>query len=69
MAQSNKNEIILGYWAIRGLAEPIRLALHYAKHPYTEKMYEQGEGPEFSRENWLSEKEKLGLGKLRFIRI
>jgi hypothetical protein len=32
-------------------------------------MYEQGEGPEFSRENWLSEKEKLGLGKLRFIRI
>jgi hypothetical protein len=62
MAQ-NKNEIILGYWAIRGLAEPIRLALHYAKTPYTDKMYEQGEGPEFSRDKWLSEKEKLGLGK------
>jgi hypothetical protein len=29
-------------------------------------MYEQGEGPEFSREEWLSEKEKIGLGKLIF---
>ena len=67
MAQANKGEIILGYWAIRGLAEPVRLALHYANKPYTEKMYEQGEGPEFNRDCWLSEKEKLGLGKLRFL--
>jgi hypothetical protein len=69
MAQANKGEIVLGYWAIRGLAEPIRLALHYAKKPYTEKMYEQGEGPEFNGDSWLSEKQKLGLGKLRFILI
>jgi hypothetical protein len=29
-------------------------------------MYEQGEGPEFSLEEWFSEKQKLGLGKLIF---
>jgi glutathione S-transferase len=65
MAQSttDKNQLVLSYWAIRGLAEPSRLALHYTKTPYTDKMYEQGEGPEFSREEWLSEKQKLGLGK------
>lgn len=60
MSQTN-NEIVLGYWAIRGLVEPIRLALQYAKTPYTDKLYVQGEGPEFSREDWLQEKEKLGL--------
>jgi hypothetical protein len=71
MSQSttNKNQLVLGYWAIRGLIEPSRLVLHYSKTPYTEKMYEQGEGPEFSREEWLREKEKLGLGKLIFIII
>ena len=65
MSQSNtnNNQLVLGYWKIRGLVEPSRLTLHYAKTPYTEKNYVQGEGPEFSREEWLSEKEKLGLGK------
>ncbi|CAF0782934.1 unnamed protein product [Adineta ricciae] len=60
-SSNDKNQLVLGYWAIRGLVEPIRLALHYAKVPFTDKTYEQGEGPEFSREQWLSEKEKLGL--------
>lgn len=64
MSQSNQSQIVLGYWAIRGLVEPSRMALHYAKTPYTEKMYLQGDGPEYSREEWLSEKQKLGLGKL-----
>ena len=64
MSQSStdKNQIVLGYWAIRGLVEPSRLALHFTKTPYTEKLYVQGEGPEFSREEWLSEKFQLGLG-------
>jgi hypothetical protein len=68
MSQSttDKNQLVLGYWAIRGLGEPCRLVLHYTKTPYTEKMYEQGEGPEFSLEEWFSEKQKLGLGKLIF---
>lgn len=60
---TDKNQLVLGYWAIRGLAEPIRFALHYAKHPFTDTMYEQGEGPEFSREEWLSKKHTLGFGK------
>lgn len=63
---TNKNQLVLGYWAIRGLAEPTRLALHYSKTPYTDKFYVQGEGPEFSREEWLSEKQTLGLGKSKF---
>jgi len=61
MSQSNSNQIVLGYWAIRGLAEPSRLALHYAKVSYTDKMYVQGDAPEYSRDEWLSEKQKLGL--------
>ncbi len=71
MSQSNtdNNQIILGYWKIRGLVEPCRLALHYTHTSYIEKMYEQGEGPEYDREEWLSEKEKLDLGKSIFIFI
>ena len=62
-ASSSKNQIVVGYWAIRSYAEPIRLTLHYTKTPFTDKLYMQGEGPEYSREDWLSEKQKLGLGK------
>src|SRR5437016_4434764 len=65
-SKTDQNQIVLGYWAIRGLAEPIRLVLRYSKTPYTEKMYQLGEGPEYNREDWLQEKEKLGLGKLIF---
>jgi len=66
---TDKNQLVIGYWAIRGLVEPIRLALHYTKTPYTEKLYVQGEGPEYSQEEWLSEKQKLGLGKSKSIVI
>jgi len=52
---------VLGYWKIRGLAQPIRLMLGYADVEYEEKMYEQGDGPEFSRDAWLKEKFTLGL--------
>ena len=54
MAQS-KDQLVLGYWVIRGLAEPTRLALHYTKTPFTDKMYHTGD-------DWFSEKYKLGLG-------
>ena len=53
---------VLGYWKIRGLAQPIRLMLGYADVEFEDKMYEQGDGPEFSRDAWL--KEKFTLGKL-----
>ena len=55
---------VLGYWKIRGLAQPIRLMLGYADVEFEDKMYEQGDGPEFSRDAWL--KEKFTLGKLMY---
>jgi glutathione S-transferase len=57
------DQLILGYWAIRGLAQSIRLVLQYTKTPYVDKVYRQGDAPEYSREEWLSEKQILGLGK------
>ncbi|KAK6177389.1 hypothetical protein SNE40_015498 [Patella caerulea] len=51
----------LGYWKIRGLAQPIRLLLNYAGEEFTDTQYEQGDGPEFSVEAWTSVKYTLGL--------
>ena len=56
-----KDPIILGYWKIRGLAEPIRLIMEHLGVNYKDELYEQGPGPEFSRESWLSKKPTLGL--------
>ncbi|CAF3856765.1 unnamed protein product [Rotaria sp. Silwood1] len=63
MAQDaiDKDQLVFGYWNIRGLAEPSRLTLHYTKTPYTDKMYQMGDAPEYSRDEWLSEKFKLDL--------
>jgi glutathione S-transferase len=55
------DQIVLGYWAIRGLAHSIRLVLHYTKTSFIDKRYEIGDAPDYSREEWLSEKEILGL--------
>jgi len=52
---------ILGYWKIRGLAEPIRQVLEYTGTPYVNQHYVQGEAPNFSREEWLKDKFNLGL--------
>jgi len=41
---------VLGYWAIRGLAERLRLLLEYCEIPYTEEKYEGPEG----RVRWFS---------------
>nr|AFM86832.1 Glutathione S-transferase Mu 3 [Callorhinchus milii] len=51
----------LGYWDIRGLAQPIRLLLEYTETPYEEKLYSVGEAPEYDRGSWLKEKFTLGL--------
>jgi len=53
--------MILGYWAIRGLAQPIRLLLEYTGENYKEDLYVCGDAPEFDRTNWTSKKETLGL--------
>ncbi|KAJ3266055.1 Glutathione S-transferase Mu 4 [Chytriomyces hyalinus] len=50
---------VLAYWAIRGLAAPIRYLLEYTNTPYEDKHYTQGDGPEFSRAEWMDEKPSL----------
>ncbi|KAK6177387.1 hypothetical protein SNE40_015496 [Patella caerulea] len=51
----------LGYWNIRGLAQPIRFLLHYVGEEFTDQLYELGDAPGFSKEEWTSVKNKLGL--------
>jgi glutathione S-transferase len=62
MENKTSTKPILGYWAIRGLAQPIRLLLEYAGIEYTDKRYVCGDAStKFNREQWTSEKHKLGL--------
>jgi len=52
---------VLGYWNIRGLAQPIRLLLAYSETPFEDKKYAYGPAPKFDRTAWLKEKNMLGL--------
>jgi len=52
-------KLIFGYWAIRGLAQPIRLLLNYVGVAFEDKRYTQHENG--SREEWNSVKNKIGL--------
>ena len=38
----------LGYWNIRGLAQPIRFMLVYLDIDFEDRTYEQGNAPHFS---------------------
>ncbi|XP_054708192.1 glutathione S-transferase Mu 2-like [Uloborus diversus] len=58
---SGPTGITLGYWNIRGLAQPIRLMLKYCNVEYEDKRYCYGPAPQFSRDEWFREKETLGL--------
>lgn len=51
----------LAYWDIRGLAQPIRLLLHYTGTEFEDKLYVCGDAPEYNRDCWLKEKFTLGL--------
>jgi len=53
--------MILGYWNIRGLAQPIRLLLEYAKIPYEDKRYTAQGPPSWSRKEWTDVKFTLGF--------
>jgi len=57
----DKPEIVIGYWKIRGLAEPIRLLLEHLGVHYKEEEYELGDAPDFNPEQWASKKHTLGL--------
>ncbi|XP_068228427.1 glutathione S-transferase Mu 2-like [Palaemon carinicauda] len=52
---------ILGYWNIRGLAQPIRFVLEYVGEGYDEKFFEFGPAPDFDRSCWTSVKYNLDL--------
>ena len=52
---------MLGYWKIRGLVAGIRFMLVTLGVDFETKMYEQGDGPDYSREPWLKHKFDLGL--------
>ncbi|CAG0900407.1 unnamed protein product [Cyprideis torosa] len=51
----------LAYWDIRGLAQPIRLLLHYTETEFEDKYYVRGPPPTHDRSCWTSVKESLGL--------
>ena len=53
--------LTLGYWKIRGLAEPIRVLLHYLGVEYKDEFYEVGPAPDFNCDSWFNVKFNLGL--------
>ena len=53
--------LVLGYWNIRGLAESIRLLLHYLEVDYKEDLYEFGPAPDYNLDSLLKVKYTLGF--------
>lgn len=56
---SGQPRFTLGYWKIRGLAQTARLMFEFTRTTYSEELYEQGEGPEYSRKMWLDAKQLM----------
>lgn len=52
---------MLGYWDIRGLAEPARAMLAYGGVDFEDKRYKCGDVPPYDRSVWLDVKFTLGL--------
>nr|AMO13198.1 glutathione S-transferase [Panonychus citri] len=52
---------ILGYWNLRGLGDPIRLLLAQADVEYELKTYNIGAAPEYSKDDFRSGANELGL--------
>ncbi|KAK8739209.1 hypothetical protein OTU49_003533 [Cherax quadricarinatus] len=52
---------VLGYWNIRGLAQPIRLLLEYTGTEFEDKFYVCGPAPDYDKSCWFDIKEDLGL--------
>uniref|UniRef100_T1K565 glutathione transferase n=1 Tax=Tetranychus urticae TaxID=32264 RepID=T1K565_TETUR len=52
---------ILGYWDLRGFVDPIRMLLAQAGVDYEFKAYKIGPAPEYSKDEFRSVKDGLGL--------
>jgi len=53
--------VVLAYWDIRGLAQPIRYLLEYTGTEWEDKLYACGPAPDFDKKCWFGVKESLGL--------
>ena len=53
--------LTLGYWNVRGYAQPIRLLLEHAGAEYEDIRYNVGPPPDYDRKEWLDVKFTLGL--------
>ena len=53
--------IVLGYWDIRGYAQPIRLLLAHAAADFVEELHKAGGPPDFSKAEWFAVKPTLPL--------
>ena len=57
-------DLTLGYWAIRGLGQPIRFLLAYAEAPFTDIRYglnEDGSTPDAPQADWFDCKPDINL--------
>ncbi|CAG0922662.1 unnamed protein product [Notodromas monacha] len=53
---------LLGYWLPRGYAQILRMIMAQGGAEWDEKVYELGDAPDFSRDQWLKDKaDGLGL--------
>ncbi|CEM22076.1 unnamed protein product [Vitrella brassicaformis CCMP3155] len=61
--QNGAPKVVLGYWDIRGLAQPCRLLLEYSNVPFEDKKYALEATPEggWSAKSWLDVKHTLGV--------
>jgi len=53
--------IVIAYWKIRGLAQPARMVLGYAKADFEDRHYECGDAPDYDRSCWTNVKQSFGL--------
>ena len=61
MAEAPAGTLKLGYWKIRGLAQPIRLMCEYGELAFEDVQYELEGPPGFSGAAWGDVKQTLGL--------
>ncbi|XP_029974072.1 glutathione S-transferase Mu 3-like [Salarias fasciatus] len=55
------NKMVLAYWDIRGIGQPIRLLLEYTGTNYEDKFYVCGEAPDYDKSCWFDVKSELGM--------
>lgn len=52
---------VLAYWDVRSLGQPIRNLLVYKDVQFEDKRYKPGPPPDYGKDEWQSDKFKLGL--------